>query len=199
MLVRVAMTSLPFSSGIVLLARAPPNRTTGEGKRNFRRINYEWTRKIAISRMLRRSLLRPSVSFDPSYSPFSLSSFVSIWVDMPVAFARRIARFLSAWWSCFNHRFHDDSDEPSDTPGLTPDLIRFDPFTVRPVIYLGQPLLFFRRADATFRRARKEFQPRKVRRLGATFPTDQPFFFSFILRPLPVQLLPPPHITKIRV
>ena len=48
----------------------PPNRTTtGEGKRNFRRINYEWTRKIAISRMLRRMLLRPSVSFDPSYSP----------------------------------------------------------------------------------------------------------------------------------
>lgn len=29
-----------------------------EGKRNFRRINYERARKIAISRMLRRLLLR---------------------------------------------------------------------------------------------------------------------------------------------
>jgi len=30
-----------------------------EGKRNFRRVNYERARKIAISRMLRRLLLRP--------------------------------------------------------------------------------------------------------------------------------------------
>lgn len=40
-----------------------------EGKRNFRRVNYERARKIAISRMLRRLLLR-----QPSPPPALLST-----------------------------------------------------------------------------------------------------------------------------
>ena len=145
--------------------------------------------------MLRRTLLRPSVSFDPSYSPLLPPSrfhrsFPSglAWPGMGVAarYACGIyrARFRSAWWwSCFNHQFHDDSDGPSDSRGPATDLIHFDPFAACPVIYLGQPLLFFRRADVFG--ARKRSFNREKTAAGATYQTMFSclfFFLFFFLR-----------------
>lgn len=71
----------PLSDSISIVGDRPAcTAEYNEGKRNFRRVNYERARKIAISRMLRRLLLRQFLCLSLSYpsavpSPFILSFF----------------------------------------------------------------------------------------------------------------------------
>lgn len=187
----VAPSPPPFFSFFFLVGdrpccctRAPPNRITARGKRNFR-INYVGTRKIAISRMLGRSLLlRPSPS-----RPYTTPSQPVPFHPRGIAFARVVSRryFGIGWWwvaRCFNHRFHDDPGTPSDSRGPAPGFNTSRPVHGSPRCYLSGPttVIFFPHARRRFAARKRSFETAKSPPAGCS---NQRPTISFFLSPSP--------------
>lgn len=211
------VTSLPlphlfflfsFSSGIVLVVARARHRIESPLGVNVisEGINYVGTRKIAISRMLGRSLLlRPSPS-----RPYTTPSQPVPFHPRGIAFARVVSRryFGIGWWwvaRCFNHRFHDDPGTPSDSRGPAPGFNTSRPVHGSPRCYLSGPttVIFFPHARRRFAARKRSFETAKSPPAGCS---NQRPTISFFLSPSP----PPfafrvasrridPRITKKRV
>lgn len=107
----LTLAHTPLSDFIPIVRYRPAcTAEYNEGKRNFRRVNYERARKIAISRMLRRLLLRQTLSLPTVSRPvrfvflFSraytniLAGSPAIMIDSTVIqpFSPRRSRLISA-------------------------------------------------------------------------------------------------------
>lgn len=87
----LTLARTPLSDSIPIVEYRPAcTAEYNEGKRNFRRVNYERARKIAISRMLRRLLLRQA--HPPSSHPQSLPRFPARFVFL---FSRAYTNILA--------------------------------------------------------------------------------------------------------
>lgn len=177
----VAPSPPPFFSFFFLVGdrpccctRAPPNRITARGKRNFRRNKLRGNTKNRHFADVGPLVIIKAFALPPLHNPFS--SFLSIHEESrsPALYRARIIIDFTMIQGRLPTRV-----------GRPPDLIHLDPFTARHgAIYLGQPLLFFSPMPAAVSPHEKGVSKRrKARRRDV--PTNVQLFLFFSLPPPP--------------